>query len=303
MIDVPSSTFFTSAPHWRWLIALYFFFGGLAGGCYFLAALIDLVGRREDRPLARVGYLIAFPCVVLSGILLIVDLSRPERFWHMLIESNTYQPMVKIYSPMSVGAWALLFFGLFAFASFLGALADADKLSWRLAHRFRKPGLFGTLWSATGALFGFYIAGYTGVLLAVTNRPVWSDTPLLGLLFIVSAASISGALMVLLAERSRWTAPGLRALARLDGWVLGLELIVLIAFLISLGPVFSVWMSGWGLLLLFGVIITGIVIPLALRWREQSLTFHALNLSSILILLGGFLLRVSIVFASKGITS
>ena len=48
-------------PDWGWLIVFYFFFGGLAGGCYFLAALIDLFGRPEDRPLARLGYYIAFP--------------------------------------------------------------------------------------------------------------------------------------------------------------------------------------------------------------------------------------------------
>jgi hypothetical protein len=33
MIDIPSSTWFTTAPHWKWLIVFYFFFGGLAGGC------------------------------------------------------------------------------------------------------------------------------------------------------------------------------------------------------------------------------------------------------------------------------
>ena len=48
MNGVPSSTYFTTAPHWEWLIVLYFFLGGLAGGCYFLAALIDLFGRDED---------------------------------------------------------------------------------------------------------------------------------------------------------------------------------------------------------------------------------------------------------------
>ena len=52
-----------------------------------------------------------------------------------------------------------------------------------------------------GGLVGFYVAGYTGVLLAVTNRPIWSDTPLLGMLFVVSAASISAALMILLAQQ------------------------------------------------------------------------------------------------------
>ena len=98
-----------------------FFFGGLAGGCYFLAALIDLFGRPEDRPLARLGYYIAFPCVLLSGLLLTLDLTRPLRFWHMLIESNTFQPMFKYWSPMSVGSWALLIFGIFTLRIFSGS--------------------------------------------------------------------------------------------------------------------------------------------------------------------------------------
>ena len=51
----PSSTFFTASPEWHWLIIGYFFIGGLAGGCYFLAVLIDFFGRPEDRALARLG--------------------------------------------------------------------------------------------------------------------------------------------------------------------------------------------------------------------------------------------------------
>src|SRR2546421_394796 len=118
-----SSTFFTEPPHWRWLIILYFFFGGLAGGCYFVAAMLDLMGRPSDRPLARLGYLLAFPIVVVCGLLLIADLGRPERFWHMMLQSATWRPMLKTYSPMSLGAWGLLAFGGFAVLSFLGALA------------------------------------------------------------------------------------------------------------------------------------------------------------------------------------
>ena len=47
----------------------------------------------------------------------------------MLIESNTFRPMFKYWSPMSVGSWALLIFGLFAFVSFLGALAEDERIS------------------------------------------------------------------------------------------------------------------------------------------------------------------------------
>src|SRR5437870_5741238 len=52
-------TFFTAAPHWRWLIVLYFFIGGMAGGSFALAALLDLFGKPQDRPLVRTGYYVA----------------------------------------------------------------------------------------------------------------------------------------------------------------------------------------------------------------------------------------------------
>jgi protein NrfD len=298
---VPSSTYFTAPPDWEWLIVLYFFFGGLAGGSYFLAVLIDFFGRAEDRPLARLGYYVSFPCIVISGLLLTLDLNRPERFWHMLIESNTYQPMFKYWSPMSIGSWALLVFGIFSFLSFLSALADADRLRWQAARRFRPPGTVGGILSIVGGLLGFYVAGYTGVLLAVTNRPIWSDTPLLGMLFVVSAASISAALMILLAERSRWTMPGLLALHRMDAWVLLLEFLVLIAVMISLGPVFRAWLSAWGLLLFLGVIVVGMLLPLALFWRRDWLGNRNATAAAVLVLVGGFILRMVIVFSAEGV--
>jgi protein NrfD len=297
----PSSTFFSAPPDWGWLIVFYFFFGGLAGGCYFLAALIDLFGRPEDRPLARMGYYIAFPCVILSGLLLTLDLNRPLRFWHMLVESNTFQPMIKLWSPMSVGSWALLIFGIFSLVSFLGALVEDNRLAWPAGRKLRPPGVLSGVVAVLGGLVGFYVAGYTGVLLAVTNRPIWSDTPLLGMLFVVSAASISAALMILLARKYRWTMPGIAALHRMDAWVVGLELIVLIAVMISLGPVFRAWLNAWGLLLFFGVIVAGMLVPLALYWRRQWLGELNRTTAAVLVLVGGFLLRLVIVFSAQGV--
>ena len=43
----------------------------------------------------------------------------------------------------------------------------------------------------------------------------------------------------------------LAALHRMDAWVVALEFIVLIAVMISLGPVFRAWLNAWGLLLFF----------------------------------------------------
>lgn len=296
-----SSTFFSASPDWGWLIVWYFFFGGLAGGCYFIAVLIDLFGRPEDRSLARLGYYIALPCLVISAILLTLDLGRPLRFWHMLIASNTYQILFKPWSPMSVGSWALFIFGIFSLLAFLSARAEDGQLLWPAAKSLRPPGALGSIIAAIGGLFGFFVAGYTGVLLAVTNRPIWSDTPLLGMLFVVSAASISAALMILLAQKSGRTTPGLNALHRLDSWVVALEFVVLIALMISLGPVFRAWLNAWGLLLLFGVIGLGMLLPLALYWRRQWLGDLNVTAAAASVLAGGLILRLVIVFSAQGV--
>jgi formate-dependent nitrite reductase membrane component NrfD len=284
------STFYTAPPQWHWLIVLYFFIGGLAGGCYFLAAIMDMFGGRRHRATARIGYLVAFPAVVICGALLTLDLNRPERFWHMLLQSATWRPMFKAYSPMSVGAWALLAFGAFSLLSFLGARHERGRWS-----ALRPPAVLGILISVLGGIFGAFLAGYTGVLRSVTNRPIWADTPLLGLVFLISGASTSAALLLLLSGGRSDTA---HALVRFDRWMLVLELVALVALVASLGVVARAWLNAWGGLLVVGVIGVGILVPLALSARARATMSHG-ALASVLVLIGGFLLRVVVIFSSE----
>jgi protein NrfD len=261
--------------------------------------MLDLLGRPSDRPLARLGYLIAFPAMVVCGILLTADLGRPERFWHMMLQSATWRPMLKAYSPMSIGAWGLLVFGGFSFLSFLGALADDARR--RAFAVLRPPGLVGTIVSVLGGLAGFFLVSYTGVLLAVTNRPIWSDTTLLGAVFLVSSASTSIALLLLLGSRRMFLVSGLRALQRFDTYVLVLELLALVALVVSLGSVARVWLSAWGALLLLGVVGLGIVVPLLLHLRAHTPLSSSARAAALCVLVGGFLLRVVIVLSSESI--
>jgi formate-dependent nitrite reductase membrane component NrfD len=297
---MPSDTYVTASPGWHWLVILYFFFGGIAGGSYALAALIYLFGAPEDRPLARLGFYVAFPAVLLCGPLLIVDLTRPERFWHMVIQSERYLPMFKWWSPMSAGSWALTLFGAFAFLSFLTALAEDGILpipAQRVLHR----GVLGWVVLGIGATSAFFLASYTGVLLSVTNRPIWADTNLLGLLFLLSGASTAAALMILLAGRRRGVSqPALHSLYRFDDWVMLLELVALVAVVISLGAVASAWMNVWGVLLVVGVALAGILVPLLLHHRHL-LGNLSVPVASLLVLAGGFILRAVVVFSSEAI--
>ena len=302
---MPSDTYFTAPPEWHWLVVLYFFFGGIAGGSYFIAALIDLFGDERDRPLARLGYFVAFPAVLLCGPLLILDLNRPERFWHMLVQSERWLPMLKWWSPMSVGSWALLVFSAFTFVSFVGSLTEVNVIRWRPLHTVNdwiRRGRLRGVFAAVGAAFGFFLASYTGVLLSVTNRPIWADTSLLGLLFLTSAASTSAALLLLLSWRRAAVSPDSRHwLERVDIRVTLLELVVLVAVVASLGRVAEEWLSVWGLWLLLGVVLVGILLPLTLHWRPRLLGNLSLPAASVLALVGGFILRAVVVLSSEGI--
>jgi protein NrfD len=300
-----SDTFFTSAPDWTWWIVLYFFVGGIAGTAFFLAAVLDLTGRPADRPTARLGHYVAFIGALISGFLLTVDLDRPLRFWHMLIQSNTGQPMFKSWVPMSVGSWGLLLFGLFSFLAALASLSEErerPRILQSAPVRFLRRRGVSIVIAVLGSIFGLFLAGYTGVLLAVTNRPVWADSTLVGLLFLVSGASTGAAALILLGIRRRAVNPGtLGWLSWFDQRVLILELLVLIAFLISLGSVARVFLSLWGVLLLVGVVGIGILWPLLMESRQRAHGTRQLVRAASLVLLGGFLLRVVVLLSSEQI--
>jgi formate-dependent nitrite reductase membrane component NrfD len=291
-------------PEWGWWIVLYFFFGGIAAGSYFIGALVDLFGRERDRPIAKVAYYIAFPLVAICGILLVVDLGRPERFWHMLIQSNTGWPMFKYWSPMSVGAWALLLFGAFSGASFVGALAEdgrfgLSRFSGIAGWLHRGP--IGILFELGGAAVGFFIASYTGALLSATNQPFWSDSNLIGALFLASAAS-TGIATILIALAFRRNVPhdSIASLERTDRWAMVLEMALLLAFMASLGGLALAFIGSlYGILLLVGTLLAGVLVPLFILWLPATPGSGRTVVAAALVLVGGFILRYAIVMAGQ----
>lgn len=292
-------------PLWEWWIVAYFFLGGVAGGAYFLAAVVELVGAPEDRPVARMGYYIAFPLVIICAILLIVDLGQPLRFWHMVVYSKTFLPWINWISPMSVGAIALLLFGLFSFLSFVDALVETKRLPWA-SIREKYSGTPRNLYAVLGGLFGFFVSAYTGQLIATSQIPVWAGTPLLGGLFAASGAATGMAAIALglVITRARldysW-----HKLRQVDIIAIIIELILLAAFLIILGRTALPLLTGLsGILLIGGVIIAGLAIPLAMQlWVGRSGDRHSgmVVAIAVLTLLGGLLFRTVIVMGAQGL--
>lgn len=258
---------FVRPPEWQWYILGYFFLAGLSGGCYALGTMLRLWGGPRGEAAARLAFLTAFPLFVVCPILLTLDLGQPLRFWHMLIDTTPGHAGLafKYWSPMSVGSWALMLYGIFALVSFLEALALG-----RTARGEPAPGLArvlaggaGRLFNILGALLGLFLASYTGVLLSVSNQPVWSDTWTLGGLFVASALSASAALLAALVHSRTDAAPAEAQLQRAEGYFALLELALLVLFLVTLvsaGTVRAIIEGPW--LLLWVLVVVGLIPPL-----------------------------------------
>jgi formate-dependent nitrite reductase membrane component NrfD len=299
---------FVVDPEWGWWIIFYFFLGGIAAGAYFTATIIDLIGHEEDRDLARMGYWLAFPLVSLCGLFLILDLGQPLRFWHMLFKSEVVHealsqgwpltgeswalmvqaPILKYWSPMSIGSWALLAFGLCSFLSLLGSLWPSGRLSWL----FRRSWL-GRLVQWAGCFVGFFVAAYTGALLTATNQPIWSDTPWIAALFLTSAASTGIAVLIVLAHWHHVAPPqSIHRLEQADLAVLGLEAVVFMVFLASLDTLLWPLLSTWsGKVMILGTLLLGVLVPAAIHLRIGLSGIRSALAASLLALAGGFLLR------------
>jgi protein NrfD len=296
-------------PRWGWYVVIYFFIGGLIAGCYAIASALHALGDPRDREAVRLGYTIAFPGVLVCALLLIVDLGRPERFWHMVFKSHYFpEPILKYWSPISIGVWVLAVFGALSFTSFVGVLLETGRVRWRplvrLAERLRRlPRGMLIAWSALGAFFGFFLAGYTGVLMIGTVKPVWHNAVPLGGLFLASALSTSYALLILLLARrgQGHTDPTVVKLADADRWAIVIEIVLLLLVLVPLGALARpILTGGFGILFWMGVVLAGLVAPFLLDLVRRGKNVGRQHLvRAALVLAGGLALRFVMVMAPQ----
>ncbi len=285
-----SAEHFVRPPDWKWYILAYFFLAGLSAGCYTLGVLLRFSGRPGDGGAARLAFLAAFPLVAVCPILLTVDLGQPLKFWHMIVDPAQGWLNFKYWSPMSVGVYALTIYAGLSFITFVGALLKPAR--WLL------DGLLGRIVMLVGAVFGLYICAYTGVLLSVSNQPVWSDGWPLGGLFVASALSGAAALLLLVGRRRADMGGSAARLSTADRYFVILEAILALIFLVTVlvaGTAGSLF-SAIGIILWL-VVVAGLVVPFLAHYRLRTLSPV---LTSGLVLAGVLALRAVVIFAPQG---
>ena len=162
---------------WGWEVSAYIWTKAIAAGTYLVATLLMLAGLVEmtdDLWWATLGIGIGFLAV--TGLLLVIDLDRPERFLYVLLRPNWGSWLVK-------GAYILAGYGAVLAASAAVLLLDLDR------------GLLTYL-----AYAGIPLAALTGVytawLLQQAKGRSWAKDGLLPLKFMVETLVIGTAVFV-----------------------------------------------------------------------------------------------------------
>jgi polysulfide reductase chain C len=305
---------FAGDPHWTWYILAYFFLAGLAGGSYFIAVFLRHWGTPADEPVARLGFYAALPPILIAPILLTLDLNKPLRFWHMLVNTTPDDFSLNFNSgtPMSVGVWGLLVASVFALVSFLDTLVRDGKLRHSFARRLSTmlDGGAGKVWDIAGAAVLLFVAGYTGVLLAVSNQPIWSDTWALGGLFLASGLAGSAALLLLLTHYRRGAEASRGFLRLSERLFAGLEILLFVVLVLTLigdgtlDEAFDLpWLPLW-LLALAGMLlgVAGVAADRRETTPGRALTVartQAWVVVPMIVLTGVLALRAAVIFSAQ----
>ena len=301
------------------LIVAYLFLGGSAAGTFLVLAAADLVrasrmrraaamtgapsagahsGRAgqarlrraldQGRGFRRIAYALVAATLALGGVLLCVDLGRPDAFFLLFLHPTpTY---------LTVGSFSLLVL----LACSMCAAAESV---------FELPSAFGAValaCKALGCVAAAVLMVYTGLLLqGIQTVALWAS-PWLPALFALSALSCGLALLLgsaCFAGGDSVSIAWCRVLPRADLAVVALEALVASAYVLTSGSgaaasqLQTLVAGECAPLFLGGFAACGLAVPFALECA--ALRFGArpglLLATAMLMLVGGFCLRLAIV--------
>jgi formate-dependent nitrite reductase membrane component NrfD len=288
---------------WGWEVYVEMFAAGLAAGAFLIAMLLEFYGRGRS-PIARTAHIITVPLLLVATALLILKLERSERFWHMVIQSeNIPLPMLKWWSPISIGAWGLMIFSGLATISLIDALIARGYFSvgpWRRDNTLH-GGRFGWLFAIPATLSALFVAGYSGALLSVTAVPGWEDTVFIAPFFIGVSAATGAALLILIdAITKKAPLDEIESLTLFGTISVAWQIVLLIILVVSLGGALSTFLGSVRTAVAFVTAIILAVISAVLFYVKLHPSDQVrLGTGATMLLVSGFLFRYAVVMGPQ----
>jgi dimethyl sulfoxide reductase membrane subunit len=79
---------------WGLYITMFMYFVGLSAGGLIVASAGRLFGARQLKPVVRIAVLEATVAVMIAALLLLPDIGRPDRAWHLLRYAHVTSPLI-----------------------------------------------------------------------------------------------------------------------------------------------------------------------------------------------------------------
>lgn len=234
---------------------------GLAAAGFTIVAAVHLFHAEDYEPIVRPALLTAFIGYTLVVLVLVIDLGRPDHFWHPLVMWNPHSVMFEI-------TWCVILYTTVLSIEFAPIVLEKfnmhEPIKW--IHTFSLPFMIiGVLLST------LHQSSFGSLYLIVPNRlyPLWYS-PLLPIMFFVSCIA-SGISMVILEtlilSRNGRTLlpPTLRAnLAKITAVALAVYLVVRFQDLIGRGDLHYMLAWNYHTIAFYFEVLVGFVCPLAL---------------------------------------
>ncbi len=283
---------------WGWPIAWYLFLAGVSVGTYIVAAYWQYA--KKQNYLVKIGIYLTAPCLGLSIFLLWIDLGQRFRFPYAFLRPQD--------SWISIGAWLLTLFFILAAYQWLRQFFNKNKEQTPIYSKW--------LWGL-GVILGLLTAIYTGILLGVAQAiPFW-NTPILPILFLISALStgIGAVLLATVVSRQFQKAAqsegeGFHFLAKVDVALILFELLCLAFYLYIMAKSGVVAAASIGMIVSgslaamfwLGVVVIGLLVPLIIEFKSLKMEPTETNVSQtvlmgICLLFGGLALRYIVLSA------
>ena len=278
---------------WGFWISFDLFTGvAISSGGFLMAGTVYILQLKQFKPLLRPSVLTAFLGYIMVVVALLVDLGHPERIWYMMIHWNHTSVLLEI------GICVMSYLTVLAIEF---APVVFEGLKWQkfanLIHRFIMPFVI------LGVVLSTLHQSSLGSLLLIQPAklfPLWW-TPILPILFFISAISIGLAMIILESSLSaRYFHRGLEThllekLASAIPIVLAVYAVVKFGELFLSGDTKYLFTSGTMSLLFWAEILIGVVSPMVLfSFKRMRLSANGLLAGAAILLLGMILNRFDV---------
>lgn len=194
----------------------------LGAGAFTLSAIVYLFGLKKFQPIVRLAVFVGFIGYTAALLTLVMDIGRPDRFWHPWAYWNVHSVLWEI-------TWCITIYLTIMVMEFLPVITEHkffDRMPWmrEVAHVLHKAAPFFALLGLGISLLHQSSLGATYGI--VKSRPFWFK-PSMPIMFIISAIAVGPALTMTVAIITEWITGKrliakevLKTIARFSGFAL-----------------------------------------------------------------------------------